>query len=214
MIARSRVATVLASASVAAVGASLGRDLYKFAKKNPALLILAIASGAVAYLPYKGGRIVGGGGAYFTWKWTFTRALLGAMLSLFGMAILGLIAAIISDSLPRDAGTVSVWPVLATSILSGFLFAAGCARGFFVKRARDRADAVIGHNQVFLESNGFEDAEHIDASYLDRDGNRLRLITTQPDQLVFLAVGQRKKRAFIRLDSTGRMISYSGIVAV
>jgi hypothetical protein len=35
MIARSRVATVLASASVAAVGASLGRDLYKFAKKEP-----------------------------------------------------------------------------------------------------------------------------------------------------------------------------------
>ncbi len=214
MIRRSRVGTILASASVATVGASFARDAYKAAKRNIALLVVFIASGAILYLPYKGGRIVTGSGPYFRWRWTLTSALPGLMIAVTGWVVQTLLAIVISDFLPKQDGDPGLWAILIASLMATILFVGGSARGRFVYRARSRADAVVVHNQLFLETNDFEDANDRDASYRDRDGNLLRLISTESNRLVFMAVGRRKQRAYIKLDDEGRMLSYSGIVTI
>jgi uncharacterized membrane protein len=210
-----RVGSILASASVAAIGASFGRDLYRLAKKNVALLVILLLAGAVFYLPYKGAKLVCSGERFFSWRWTFLRALPGAALLVVGLAVLNLIALVISNSVGAAAGGRGGFFALLIATGLGLLLAAiGTFRGVHDKRSRARAAAVIRHNTRFLETLGFIDADGGDASYEDREGNRLRLITTDTSKLTFLVTGRRKQRAYIALDSDGRMTSYSGVVTL
>lgn len=210
--------SLLASAGVAAVGASFGRDLYKLAKRRVGLLILLLIASAVLYLPYKGLKIITGSGPYFSWRWTFRAALPGGLMAAGGFMILNVLFLVASDSLSSER-IVGTWhpgvvAIASASALAVLLMLIGAVRGFLAKRRTDTADAILVHNQQFLEALGFSDAAGLDASYLDGDANPLRLVSSDKTRLTFIATGRRKQRAYIALDKDGRMTSYSGIVSI
>lgn len=88
----------------------------------------------------------------------------------------------------------------------------GMMIGLFRRRRRLKRFAAIEHNEAFLAENGFKETLGRDVTHYDADGNALRFLEASPDRLSFMVVGRRGRRAYIDLDESGRMLSYSGIV--
>jgi hypothetical protein len=69
-------------------------------------------------------------------------------------------------------------------------------------------------NHKFLVNLGFSEIDDGHLSYVDGDGNSLRLIQTTDRMLTFIVVGRRRSRAYIKLDGKGRYVSYTGPLKV
>ncbi|MBL6936626.1 MAG: hypothetical protein ISS15_11735 [Alphaproteobacteria bacterium] len=88
----------------------------------------------------------------------------------------------------------------------------GAITGLIERPARIQAIAVRRYNDDFLLRNGIRATGDQDVTHYDPQNNPLRLMERQSDRLVFMAVSRRNRRAYISLDTEGRMVSYSGIV--
>lgn len=201
--------TALARAAVGGFGASLGRDIYRSAKKNLVLFVaLGVAAAAIA-LPFIGGRNLVRGHQRSVPQTVFLTCL-GSL----ALVLLGTIAAFLVDmllqSFSREETTTLLVPnyivVLATVVGATIL---GMVVGWIQRGARMRKFAVVKENEDFLVRNGIVETGGSDVTHRDRAGNQLRLLETNRDALVFMIVGRRGKRSFIDLDPEGRMLSYS-----
>lgn len=79
---------------------------------------------------------------------------------------------------------------------------------------RYREKKRINRNQVFLKSLGFKEIGDGDLSYIDAEGNALRLVQSDSAQITFIVIGRRRSRAYIKLDKKGRYTSYTGPIKV
>ena len=77
-----------------------------------------------------------------------------------------------------------------------------------------RAKRRAKQNEDFLKNLGFKEVCDGDLSYIDSDGNPLRLVQSNATQITFLVIGRRRSRAYIKLDKKGRYTSYTGPIKV
>lgn len=80
------------------------------------------------------------------------------------------------------------------------------------RRYRDKKRALF--NRDFLVNLGFKEIGDGDLSYIDADGNPLRLVQTNQTQITFIVIGRRRSRAYIKLDKKGRYTSYTGPIKI
>jgi len=80
------------------------------------------------------------------------------------------------------------------------------------RRYRDKKRAIS--NRDFLANLGFKEIGDGDLSYIDADGNPLRLVQSNQTQITFIVIGRRRSRAYIKLDKKGRYTSYTGPIKV
>jgi hypothetical protein len=208
---RSKLALVAAGvggAAVAGFGLSFGRDVYKKTKNNIGVIALVFA---VIFCPFIGGRGLLRGHA---------RGLFGTIfLTLLGSVFLIVIGFCGAAFLAFEVvvmGKIDPDNPLPLALLVGFLTTAvitgvGVLVGLIQRPARLKAIAVSKANEEFLTNNGFMETNGTDITHYDPSGQALRFLEAHPDRLVFMAVGRRGKRAYIDLDSDGRMVGYSGV---
>ncbi|WP_353176909.1 hypothetical protein [Salinisphaera sp. T5B8] len=141
--------------------------------------------------------------------------LVGAFLFL---VIVGAILAVLFDvgSAPSDitqaAGQsgdakVGVYLVASLAVVSPL----GGVHGLFIRPKRLRAARVQELNEQFLIDHDISETGGEEVTHVDGDGHRLRLLEINSREAVFLGVGRRGKRAYIRLDNEGVMLEYSGL---
>lgn len=210
----SEMAAQIGNAAKAGFGLSLGRDIHRGVRpKNasPVVVILVAICGAIP--PALGGVILTQG---------YRRGWIGTIFLTIGLSILAVIvgfflifflAMLFADILFRIRTddfieTYGGWVVAATAGLALF----GMMVGLFRRPRRLKRFAAIEHNEAFLAENGFKETPGKDVTHYDPEGNPLRFLEGDPERLIFMAVGRRGRRAYIDLDNSGRMVSYSGIV--
>lgn len=205
------VALGLGGSVVAGFGASAGRDLWRGTKKNSAAVLLLLAVVAAFSMPFLGVRnFVRGHAPAEVGKYTRDIFLVTG-----GWAVGYLVAALLGSvvSSPERPSTVATF----TSIGIG-LAMMGSAAGFIVgavqRPGTQRRYAIAVANEVFLDSNGFEETGESEITHFDGAGNALRLTDRTENSIVFIAVGKRNKRAYITLSPTGEMQNYTGVVSL
>lgn len=204
------IAAGIGGATLSGFGHSVGRDIWKWSRKNQfAILVLVALSGAVL-LPLLAGRNLLRGCDRSVVGWFFLTFIPNVL-----MLILGCVLAILLFDFFL-AEFVSPASGFTGSVLYGVTTTAGCAAigvawGGLSRPQRIRSFAVAKANERFLVEIGFKETGGADITHYDPSGLALRLLETQEDKLVFMVVGKRGKRAFINLDSEGRMTSYSGL---
>lgn len=202
------LAAQVGNAATAGFGLSLGRDVYRQVRpkhtSNVVLLLLAVSG---IFLPVLGGMNLchghrrGWAGTFFL---TFGASTLAVAA---GFCIMMLPFVILAEGFNIDGKLVG-WILV---IIAG-LTVLGMLIGLFRRAKRMRRFAVIDANEAFLARSGFRETGGSDVTHYDPDGNGLRFLEAGPDRLIFMAVGRRGRRAYIDLDGSGRMLSYSGIV--
>lgn len=208
------LAAHVGSAATSGFGLSLGRDLYRGIKPSStssAIVLLAVICAPI--LPAAGGLALIQG---------YRRGWIGTILLTFGLSMLAVTAGfflifffamIIGDVFfgIRSKAFIEMYGGQVTAATAGLtLF--GMMIGLFRRRRRLKRFAAIEHNEAFLAENGFKETPGRDVTHYDADGNALRFLEASPDRLSFMVVGRRGRRAYIDLDESGRMLSYSGIV--
>jgi hypothetical protein len=198
------VALGLGASAVAGYGAAMGRDAWRATKKGSGpLILLAIFAAAIA-LPLIGGRNITRG-----YAGNSVGSIVGGVFLIIGGGGLGVLGAIILSAYGFVArpdifgGTIA-----AASTVVGLLF------GIAQRPARKRVFAIAEANERFLEEFGFEEVAESEVTYFDGEGNPLRLMERTDDNIVFMAVGRRNRRAFIRLSPQGEMLGYTGVIGV
>ena len=217
---------IIGGSALAGFGLSLGRDIYKKAKRHwPLLLILVCLAGV-----------------YFAGLWLFRnyRTLAGSILKKAGALVVlvlsctgiytgaAIAVGVFAPSVPAPQDemgnpTIGSFPgslLLWTLIVQGVLFLAGAAVGMSHRRKRRLAWEAEEHNEGFLREH---DLEVVDA---DEKGNlRLRDLSSSVGyrlvddlklggELEFMALGKRNKRAYLQYDGTGKYTSWSGLTEV
>lgn len=90
----------------------------------------------------------------------------------------------------------------------------GLLVGLWERPKRKRAFKIELENDRFLASNGIQETGGHDITHVDGEDNKLRLMEINEKHIVFMAVGRRNRRAYINLGRDGRMVEYTGIVAI
>lgn len=193
---------MLVGSATAGFGGSFGRDLYKSAKKNPAIYavmgaLLLVFGWRNAFLGY--GRST----AYFV----FVTVIGSTLMILVGGALLAVFAHMFALSFVGQnhplAAMFSGGAVLVSSV-GGILW------GRSARAARIREIHLAVLNYHFLDENGFSESEFESDQMVDADGHTLKIIEQTPEKIVFSVVGRRSLRAAIRLQD-GEMMSYTGV---
>jgi len=193
----------LVHSSVAGVGLSFGRDVYRKSRDNFLFILLAVialAGTAYGFWNMARGHDRGPVGTFFR---TF---LLNAVIIALSFAIFMFVVTALAnpgEGRPAD-GTVIGFGLAAQGALAlgGLLF------GLRQRPLRLEAMAVDSDNEDFLLRNGFRDVGGREEVMLDPDGNELVLEDFRTDAVVFKVKGRRGVRAKILLDGTGRMVRY------
>jgi len=203
------LAAQVGNAATAGFGLSLGRDVYrKVRPKNTSNLVLLLLAVCGVFLPVLGGINLCQG---------HRRGWIGTIFLTFGASVLAVAAGFLIILSPvvlfahnfDDIDKEMVgWILMITAGLTVF----GMLIGLYRRSGRLRRYAVINDNETFLARSGFKETGGSDVTHYDPDGNALRFLEADPERLVFMAVGRRGHRAYIDLDGSGRMLSYSGIV--
>ncbi len=191
----------LLNSATSGFGASFGRDLYKWVKKNPLILVLiGIALVAVGWRGFYTG--IGRSGAY-----RFFVTFLGSLLMVvIGTFLFLLVGSIYSDK--QNAGPFIV--ALGCVILAAI---GGNLWGFSARKKRKAIIAIKKQNIEFLQEIGLSDSAFDTNLLEDREGNLLKLIEQTSEKIVFSVSGRRGLRAAISLNN-GHMSNYSGIVKI
>lgn len=209
---RSKLALVAAGGGGAAVGGfglAFGRDIYKTSKKNIGSMLLLLA---VMFCPFIGGRGLVRGHDRSVFGTIFLTCICSVFLIVAGFCaatILVFQIVVMGNIDPDDPFPLAL---LGGFVLTAIITAIGFLVGSFQRPKRLKAIAVRKANEEFLTANGFQETDGKDITHYDPNGQALRFIEVHPDRLVFMAIGRRGKRASIKLDQDGRMVSYSGVV--
>lgn len=197
------VALGVGGAAVAGYGAAMGRDAWRGTKKNIGFLFfLALIAGAVV-LPFLGGRNLTRGYPQGQIPPVFSSVVLIAAGGILGWFAFGIL------SLYRMADHFFfMGAIVVMSAVAGLLY--GATR----RPRRLRMFEIADRNEHFLEQFGFEELDGTEVTHIDGDGNPLRLMEHNGDSIVFLAVGRRNRRAYIRLSPEGEMLGYTGVMAI
>ncbi|GLU28000.1 hypothetical protein [Brucella sp. NBRC 12950] len=205
------IAAGVGGAAVAGFGLSMGRDIYKGAKKNSGNLLLLLS---VIFCPFIGGRELVRGhdrGVLGTFFITYIGSILLIAIGFISASILAFEGLAVTSK-EAEAGGVMILSIIIGAAVTAFLAGIGLLVGFYQRSKRLHAFAVKRHNERFLTELGFKETDGKDITHYAPDGQGLRFLEAHPGKLVFMAVGKRGKRAFIDLDEDGKMKSYTGIV--
>ena len=198
MLVKAISSTVFGSA-VAGFGFSLGKDVYKSAKgKNGGGAIIAILAILSILGSYCGGLFV-------------SRNYKSIFISLL-MTILGLIFTVISGGfLAIVLGTSLALPPIISFGVPAFIFLIGFLVGFAQRKKRRFAWEAEKYNANFLTQNGFTEQ---DGFIIDRNGQKYRVENTTPNHIELFPIRRRGKRGYLRLDNTGKISNWSGMVKI
>lgn len=208
------IAAGVGGAAVAGFGFAFGRDIYAKTKRYLIIILLLF----VAFVgPFLGGRWLfrgydGGIAARTILTFAASLFLIAAgfvvmsILSHYGLALCGFTQIKLSPEIALLPG------ILLGAAFTLVLTAAGAIVGLRQRPGRLLAFSVRRENEKFLKENRFVETDGEDITHYDRDGQPLRYLEVHPGKIAFMAVGRRGKRAFIELDTQGRMVSYTGVV--
>lgn len=188
-------------AAVGGFGAAIGRDVWRTAKKLRLSLLILVILGAVVVLPFLGGRNLTRG--YPKWE----HVPFGSSILLIFAGALPILLFVQPDT-PWEPEVGHLLVFLAFPVVLGMLYGASQSG------SRVRRFEIEEHNQQFLEQFGFQEFDETEITHMDSDGNPLRLTEHTGDSLVFQAVGRRNRRAYILLSPEGRMLGYTGVIAL
>jgi hypothetical protein len=222
-LARETAYTIFGSA-VAGYGFAIGRDAWRHTKKNGVILLILAVLLCGLCAPFFAAR-----GLVRYHQRGFLRTLLvsilgNALLWCVGVSILfmtfvfleALFSAQPSSSSAMQGGhgpvPLGFFPLFILAVvcitLAGFLV------GLWQRSKRQRAFTIALDNDRLLARHGIQETGGHDITHVDDEGNNLRLMEINKMYIVFMAVGRRNRRAYIRLDREGRMVEYTGVVAI
>ncbi|MGO6790985.1 hypothetical protein ACCT17_33690 [Rhizobium ruizarguesonis] len=193
---------LLISTATAGFGASLGRDLYKAAKKNP--IVFGIIGALMLAFGWR--NLFLGYGRSFAY-FLFVTIIGSVVMILFGGVLLSMAAAICVDVFAEHnkvAAALAAAGAVVSISLVGILWGRRDRRNL-VRRA-----TVAAQNLKFLTETGFSESQFESDQMIDPEGHTLKLVEETEDRLVFSVVGRRGLRAAIRVKD-GEMVSYTGV---
>ena len=197
--------------SVAGIGLSFGRDLYKkFKEKFFIIFLLSIVAGGF-FLPFISGSKI------YRWypvgkvKWFFF-----ILIPWFCVALLGLTILIIVFSFFYPAQeSISEKAFMTASMVWAVVLLVGSLYGMWLRRKLKNIYQVEKSNSKFMEDSGIAEVDGGKSfTHMDENGTMLRLESVGLDAIVFMVVGGRNKRAYISLDNRGYFTNYSGIISI
>ncbi len=196
---------LLITTATAGFGASLGRDLYRAAKKNP--IVFGIIGALMLAFGWRNLFLgYGRGFAYFLFI-----TIIGSVLMILIGGILLSGAAVFCVEIFAEhnhvAAALAVAGVLISISLIGILW------GRRDRRNLVRRVSVAAQNLKFLSDTGFSESQFESDQMIDPAGHTLKLVETTDDRLVFSVVGRRGLRAAIKMNG-GEMVSYTGVQKV
>ena len=202
-------------AALAGFGLGIGRDAWRYTKKNYLGIVVLITLFASLSLPFLGARNLVRGYprrsavvAVKGFAGSLVLIVLGAAMA-FGLSLDAF--AILSDQPQAETGAMAI----AVSVVStAAVVALGLIVGLFQRLGRLRRFTIAEANEEFLDELGFRETGEQDITHYDGEGNALRLLERAKDTMVFLAVGRRSKRAYIELDKNGLMTGYTGVIGI
>lgn len=206
----SSLAASVGSAAVAGYGLSIGRDFWKSTKKNRGLLLILLVIGCALALPLLGGRglLRGHDRGFFG---TVVATVIGNLfLVSAGFAISFALIAFVGSSQVQDADTVVGAALITAAGVTAVPSLAGLIWGVLQRPTRLRTFRTVRANDEFLKLVGITETGGDDITHHSPEGP-LRLLEAHRDRLVFMVVGRRGKRAYIKLSEDGRMVAYSGV---
>ena len=222
-LARATASTVFGSA-VAGYGFAIGRDAWRHTKKNMVvLLILAVLLCGVCVPFFAARGLVRHHQRGFLGT-LFVTILGNCLLWCVGVGILCVTSVFIQTGfssqpygstdmqmgharLPMD-----IFPLFILGVVG--ITVTGLLVGLWQRPKRKRAFTIALDNDQFLANHGIQETGGHDITHVDDEGNNLRLMEINTMYIVFMAVGRRNRRAYIHLDHNGRMVEYTGVVAI
>lgn len=202
-------------AAIAGYGMGIGRDAWRYTKKNYLAILILISLFASLSLPYLGARNIVRG---YPPRMAITAAarhiaslilvVLGAAMA-FGLSIIAF--SLLSEHPQPETATLAVIVALITTVPA---VAFGLIVGLFQRPGRLRRFATAKVNEIFLKDIGFRETGEEEITHYDSEGNALRYMERSKDAIVFLAVGRRNRRAYIKLDKDGLMTGYTGVIGI
>lgn len=203
------------SAALAGFGLGIGRDAWRYTKKNYLAIVVLIALFASLSLPFLGAcNLVRGYPqrsavvAVIGFVGSLVLVVLGAAIA-FGLSLVAF--AMLSDQPQAERGAMAVVvSVFSTAVALAF----GLIVGLFQRPGRLRRFTIAEANEEFLDELGFRETGEQEITHYDAEGNALRLLERAKDAMVFLAVGRRSKRAYIELGKNGLMTGYTGVIGI
>lgn len=197
----------MGGSAIAGFGAAAGRDLYKGTKKATGTLILLIAIAASISLPFLGMRnLMRGHAPGEGWK-----AIGDVLLVPTGIAIGVAVAVFGGLMLGEEPFALAIITIVGSGLAAAVI---GAIFGLGQRPSTQRRYKIAVANEEFLNRLGIRETGETEISHIDGEGNALRLMERTDDSIVFMAVGKRNKRAYIRLSPRGEMQNYTGVVAL
>jgi hypothetical protein len=212
---RSTLATIaagLGTGAVAGYGLSMGRGAYRESANLRGIvlvLVIILLYFATAFFGVK--NMIRG----------YDKSDAAGFFKVLGYALLALAVwpiayYLCSNFFVEHVGGRAVGPFNTTvftwlTVILVVLQAVGLWMGLIERQQREQEFYVATRNDRFLTDAGITETGGEDITHYDGDGNPLRFIEAHPNQLVFMVVGRRGKRAFIQLADNGEMIGYTGV---
>ncbi|MDI6028657.1 hypothetical protein QBK99_20995 [Corticibacterium sp. UT-5YL-CI-8] len=203
----SSIAASLASDAMSGVGFSMGRDAWRSTKKNQDTLYLIAIAGFIVVAPFFAGRSLTRG---------HNRGLAGTIFktylwNVFLLIVAGALPFILPNShyLSGKRDIFVFWPLLVFTVAP---LAIGLSVGLMQRPKRLLKFQIENKNQEFLAKIGIQESKAPASTHVDQNGNYLAFRGAAGDKLLFDAVGERGRKAFISVDGNGLMTSYSGLV--
>ena len=114
---------------------------------------------------------------------------------------------------PTSSATISIENLMSNWLfwIPVAIFTLGVLIGMFQRKKRKHAWEAETYNANFLSKNGFSEQ---DGFIIDESGQRYRVENTTPKHIELFPVRRRGKRGYLRLDNTGKISSWSGMVKV
>jgi len=221
------IATQTGKSAVFGFGASAGRDMWKSTKKNSDIIFLFVIFLSTMTFPFLGGRNLTRSYPKNSIWALFKGYFSGLFLIMLGIAIatgavyllllfgLGEITTLFSFSGLRnpDMGFLPFLLVIALELIT-IPLVLGLIFGLFQRSHRQKLFKIEDKNINFLEKFGLAETGEKEITHVDAQQNPLRVLERTSDAIIFIAVGKRNKRAYIKLAPDGEMIGYTGIVSL
>lgn len=208
------IAAGIGASSIAGYGLGIGRDSWRFTKKNvPLIIALLILSGVLA-LPFLGGRNLLRGYPERSFFAGFIGTLWALLMICFGVIIAAAIVFVLGIILEQQPQDAIGFALSVAFIVGSASLVLGLVVGLLQRPSRRRKFAIAASNEAFLEKMGFIETGEEEITHYDGSGNPLRLLERTKDTMVFIAVGRRNRRAYIKLEGGGLMTGYSGVIGI
>lgn len=231
-------ARIFGGSSVAGMGFSFGRDIYRKAKKERGFLVAIFLIGLAFFGNYTGGIWIGRN--YRTSVEAILKRVAAVLFIVPSFAILAVTVSLIQhlfdddspppiDQIQQQSGELLSGQSTAPSIgehgheesfltLIGIVVPVGIISiGYFAgnqqRRKRQQVWDAEEHNERFMETYGL--IEHEDGTIEDiSNGQNYRVDNVGKRRITLFPIGRRGKRAYITINETGKYDEFSGITRV